>query len=293
MDVIGVGFGRTGTASLKVALERLGFSPCCHMMEVMEQPGKVRQWRKVGEGERPDWAELFASYRATVDWPGAAYWRELAKEYPRAKLILTERDPQRWYQSCVNTIFRFPMRRHNALERNIYAMLCRANPPAARVPTMIDKILWDRVFGGRPFDGGDGDREYAIRAFVQHSEEVKAYIPAERLLVFNVADGWEPLCEFLGVPVPDEPFPRLNEADAFNKVIAARVRSGTLPVAAGGAALMAALGGVIAAAAGAGAAVSGGAAAAGAVMAITGVALSNAFIAREARKRSAKAAAGH
>lgn len=293
MDVIGVGFGRTGTASLKVALERLGFSPCCHMMEVMEQPDKVRQWRHVGEGERPDWAKLFDGYRATVDWPGAAYWRELAKEYPEAKFILTVRDPQRWYQSCVNTVFGFPMRRHNAMERNVYGMLCRVNPPSAQVPIMLDKILWQRVFDDRPFDGRDGDRDYAVRAFLQHSEEVRAYIPAERLLVFNVADGWQPLCTFLDVPVPDEPFPRLNDADEFNKVIAARSNSAVLPVAVGGAVLMGAIGAAVASVAGAGAAITGGVAAAGAAAVVAGVALTNAAIAREARKRSANAAAGY
>src|SRR5690348_10244023 len=106
MRVIGVGFGRTGTASLKVALERLGVAPCYHMYDVIEEPARARAWLAAAEGGKPDWDEIFAGYAATVDWPGAAFWRELLATYPQAKVILTVRDPQRWYDSTRQTIFR-------------------------------------------------------------------------------------------------------------------------------------------------------------------------------------------
>lgn len=236
LQVIGVGYGRTGTASMKVALERLGFAPCCHMTEVMEQPELVRRWRRVADGSR-DWESVLGNYRATVDWPGAAYWRELVDAYPDAKVVLTIRDPQRWYQSAVNTILKFPMRRRNLAERLLFAVVRWAYPSSAQVPLLLDRVLWNRVFDGRPFNGrsfpdGVPDQEYAIGSFTRHNDEVKAYVPPDRLLVFSVAEGWEPLCAFLGVPVPDEPFPRLNETDAFNRMISARVRSAVVPVAA-------------------------------------------------------------
>jgi hypothetical protein len=238
MDVIGVGFGRTGTASLKAALEHLGFAPCCHMMEVMADPEKVRQWRRIGEGGQPVWAEVFAGYRATVDWPGAAYWHDLVDAFPDAKVILTVRDPVKWYDSALRTIFQFPMRRHNALERGVYAMLTRVNPRAAEVPLMLDKILWERVFEDRPYGGSTADREHALELFRRHADEVTSYVNPGRLLVFDIADGWKPLCAFLGVPIPAEPFPRVNDADAFNQVIAARKRGAVVPVAVVGAVLM-------------------------------------------------------
>lgn len=244
MEVIGVGLGRTGTASLKAALERLGLGPCDHMFEVMEKPDRVRLWHRIGGGERPDWAEVFAGYHATVDWPGAAYWRELADAFPQAKLILTIRDPHRWYDSAFKTIFGFPMRRHGWLEHQAFTMVRKLNPSAAEVPMMLDRVIWDRVFDGRMFDGSDADRAYAIERFHRHTEEVKAYVPQDRLLIFDVAEGWEPLCAFLGLPVPDEPFPRINDAAAFNQAIAARSRAAIVPIAGSFAGIAAVIAGV-------------------------------------------------
>jgi hypothetical protein len=249
LKVLGVGYGRTGTASLKAALERLGFDPCCHMTEVMESPELVRRWQRIGEGGPPDWDSVLGNFRATVDWPGAAYWRELVDAYPQAKVVLTVRDPDRWYASAHNTILRFPMRRRNLAERLLFAVVRRVNPSSAQVPLLLDQVLWNRVFDGRPFNGrtfpnGVPDQDYAIASFEQHNEEVKAYVPADRLLVFNVAEGWGPLCQFLDVPVPAEEFPRLNETESFNRMISARVRSAILPVTA---ALTAATGVLVAA----------------------------------------------
>ncbi|WP_231333298.1 sulfotransferase family protein [Actinomadura graeca] len=215
MKVIGAGFGRTGTASLRAALETLGLGPCYHMHVVIDEPFRVGHWFDIGEGRPPDWDEVFAGFRSTVDWPAAAYWRELAAHYPDAKVVLTVRDPERWYESADATIFarerarqgRRPLR-HRVLQR----LAERRSPGVALYPRMHKAIISDGVFGGRA-----GDRAHAIEVFRRHTEEVKAAIPPGRLLVYEVREGWEPLCAFLGVPVPDEPFPRVNDREEFRR----------------------------------------------------------------------------
>jgi hypothetical protein len=201
MRVIGVGFGRTGTASLKLALERLGAGPCYHMADIVEQPSRARPWLAAANGERPDWAAVLAGFSSTVDWPGASFWRELVEAYPAAKVILTVRDPQRWYDSMEQTILR--------------SWRLRAQRPPATAEmrdfaAMTDAVIALRVFAGRAYD-----RDSAIAAYDRHVAEVQAAVPAPRLLVFEVAQGWEPLCAFLGEPVPDEPFPRANDSAAY------------------------------------------------------------------------------
>lgn len=255
LRVIGVGFGRTGTFSLRAALERLGFGPCYHMWEVIYDPARAVQWHRIGSGHPADWQAVFDGYRSSVDWPGAAYWRELVDAFPEAKVVLTVRDPDRWYESARKTIFRFPLRRHNAAEQLVYRVVSRLNPNgAATVPNMLDTVVWGRVFGGHPFDGRPGDREFAIETFQRHVKEVTEYVPAERLLVFEVAQGWEPLCAFLGLPVPDEPFPMLNESeDFFLRMLKDRRWSAQRPLVVAGAGIggVAAAAGGVAAAAGA------------------------------------------
>jgi hypothetical protein len=209
LDVIGAGFGRTGTLSLKAALERLGFGPCHHMLEVIDHPGQASLWAPVVRGEEPDWDVVYRGYRATVDWPGARYWRELTARYPRAKVILTVRDPRRWYESAAESIFRA------AVEPP------PADPALARLRRVVRAVVWDGEFGGR-FE----DARYAMRVFEEHNEAVRREIPAGRLLVFEVRQGWAPLCEFLGAPAPDEPFPHHNDREAFAER-RRRLRNGT------------------------------------------------------------------
>ncbi|WUH97272.1 sulfotransferase family protein [Spirillospora sp. NBC_00431] len=214
MKVIGAGFGRTGTASLKAALERLDFGPCYHMSTVIAEPHRVRHWLDIGEGGAADWDEVLAGYRSAIDWPAASYWRELADHYPEAKVILTVRDRERWYDSVASTIFatalaerRLPLRR-----RIVRWLVARRSPDFALYPRMARTTVMDRVFDGRI-----DDRDHVLRVFDEHIAEVKAAIPAGRLLVFDVKEGWEPLCAFLGVPVPDEPFPQSNERAAWKR----------------------------------------------------------------------------
>jgi hypothetical protein len=201
LDIIGPGFGRTGTASLKRALETLGFGPCHHMEEVFAHPEQVAHWQAVAAGRPVDWDVVFAGYRAQVDWPGAHVWRELAGHYPQARLVLSVRPEEVWWESFSETIAKLvDEREHIPLPPHVAAMI-----EAAGV-----EMIENQTFGGKITD-----RSRGLSAFRRRTEEVRAAIPPERLLVFDVAEGWEPLCRFLGVPVPDGPFPRINSAEEF------------------------------------------------------------------------------
>jgi hypothetical protein len=156
-----------------------------------------------------DWDEAFAGYEATVDWPGASFWRELVARYPDAKVLLTVRDPERWYDSVRSTIH--PAARGSDPRM---AALMKAMPQLGQGREMVDDLIWRREFSGR----GD-DRGYAISVFTEHNAAVQREVPADRLLVYRVGDGWEPLCRFLGVPVPDEPFPHLNDGESYRRRI--------------------------------------------------------------------------
>jgi hypothetical protein len=204
MDVIGAGFGRTGTLSLKVALEQLGFGPCMHMIPLLQDPETSALIRKAAEGDVDSLDVALEGHRATVDWPMAYFWRELANRHPAAKVILTVRDPQKWYDSADRTI-------HAAANAG------RSGGLDPDVIGMVDATVWDGTFGGR-----FADREAAIKVFEAHNDQVRREIPAERLLEFEVCQGWEPLCSFLQVPVPETPFPRLNDTATFHENLAAR-----------------------------------------------------------------------
>jgi hypothetical protein len=212
LQVIGAGFGRTGTTSLCSALDALGLGPCDHMREVITQPRRIRQWLRIGQGAAPDWDQLFAGYRSAVDWPVATYWRELAAAYPDAKLVLTVRDPQSWYDSTRRTIFQQVIDPPAGFRNAAFRLVATLSPNMRAYLKMVHATILQPVFDGRV-----ADREYAVSVFERHIEQVRAEIPAQRLLIYRVADGWEPLCEFLGLPVPDMPFPHDNTAETFNR----------------------------------------------------------------------------
>jgi hypothetical protein len=203
MDVIGAGFGRTGTLSLKVALEQLGLGPCMHMLPLLSDPVKAELFHKAALGDRGSLTAALDGCRSSVDWPGAFFWRELIEEHPRAKVVLTVRDPQRWYDSMEQTILR-----------------AASMPQSPQGPPAGLAMIRTAVFDGT-FDGRLGDREHAVRVFEEHIAEVRRTVAAQRLLVFEVSQGWEPLCAFLGKPVPQTPFPRLNDTAAFQERVAA------------------------------------------------------------------------
>lgn len=202
LSVIGAGFGRTGTMSLKLALEQLGFGPCYHMVEVFKNPKAPGYWEAAADREPVDWDEVFAGYGATVDWPNATFYRELAEAYPQAKLVLTVRDPQAWFASTQATIFKHDF-----------------NLQPGDFGRMTSKVI------GRLFDQRMHDEAHCIEVYNRHNETVQRVIPAERLLVYDVSEGWAPLCNFLGAPVPDTPMPKANSTEDFQRELAGRVAS--------------------------------------------------------------------
>lgn len=230
LEVIGAGLGRTGTMSLKAALEKLGFGPCYHMIEVFDNPEHIPYWEAAIRGEDADWERIFGGYSSAVDYPVASFYKELMERYPDAKVILSVRDPERWYESARNTIYRASEAAHSPLI-SVMARFVPRLRGMKRAVTMNEALIWKRDFDGR-FE----DREYAMDVFRRHNEEVKVHVAAEKLLVYEVKEGWEPLCAFLGVPVPDEPFPRLNDTAMFQRRIrvikAASAAAVVLPVAA-------------------------------------------------------------
>ncbi|MDR2011874.1 MAG: hypothetical protein LBQ20_02240 [Rhodanobacter sp.] len=206
IQVIGAGLGRTGTISLKAALEELGFAKCYHPLAVFTNLDQTRTWEAATRGEPVDWDRLFAGYKATVDLPSCLFYRELMEKYPEAKIILTIRDPERWYDSMRRTIH-FGS---NAFPKWAVVLIHRIYV----FQRLFDQI-WDRLLQGR-FE----DRAFAIDVFNRHNEQVRRDVPANRLLVYEVSQGWDPLCAFLEVPVPEgKPFPHLNDTAVFRSRI--------------------------------------------------------------------------
>lgn len=196
LEIIGAGFGRTGTYSLKAALERLGFGPCHHMSEVIDDPEQIGLWDEVADGH-PDFTRIFSGFRSAVDFPIAAYWQDVLKAFPGARVILSDRDPEDWYGSFSQTIL--PL------------ILDKASWPEARRPwfEMIDKVIVVNALGGRT------DRNGILAAYRANAAAAQDLVAEGRTLVFRARDGWAPLCHFLGVEVPDEPFPKTNPRAEF------------------------------------------------------------------------------
>lgn len=201
LSVIGAGVGRTGTYSLKLALNQLDFGPTYHMEEIiLDMPRKLPLWKAVVAG-RPDWTMIFDGYHAAVDWPTAAYYRELHAAYPDAKFILTHRSPVSWVDSFSATI---------------YQLISNAEDAPEPMRPWLEMVI--AVIAATGFPLGL-DREKLMAAFEAHNAAVEAAIPSDRLLVFQVKEGWQPLCGFLGVAVPEGPFPRTNDrAEFWDKV---------------------------------------------------------------------------
>src|SRR5918993_1022744 len=210
MRVVGAGFGRTGTTSLKAALEELGFGPSYSLSEVFANPEHVGFWEAAGglAGEKVDWEGFLAGYGVAVDWPVCSFYEELMEAFPEAPVILTVRDPPEWYESTRSTIYELRRLTTGPLPvRASFAFAGLFVPGVAGAVRLADRLVWEDTFDSR-FE----DRAYAVEVFERHNEAVRQRVPPERLLVFDVREGWAPLCEFLGIEAPDEPFPHLNEA---------------------------------------------------------------------------------
>lgn len=221
LEVVGAGLPRTGTLSLKVALERLGFGPCHHMFEIFAHLDLIERWLPAVPESRSGWERVFAGYRSTVDWPASHFWRELAAAFPRSKVILTVRDPSGWYASLRALV-------------DVRTEAMTADPAGsfqarfARLQPLLRRIVYDTFEDVRPFPYWVPDEERAVADFHRHSAAVRDGLPADRLLVFDVRQGWEPLCAFLGVAVPAEPFPRTNDVEAIRGTFAG-LRAGRPP----------------------------------------------------------------
>tara|TARA_R110002110_G_scaffold89303_2_gene232764 strand:- start:126826 stop:127521 length:696 start_codon:yes stop_codon:yes gene_type:complete len=205
LKVIGAGLGRTATFSMKFALEHLGLGPCYHMSEVFAGARRnIPLWLDVVNG-KPDWDAVFDGYLSTTDYPACTYWRELAEFYPDARVILTIRDPDSWFDSVSQTIFSEKM------------MGSFSGSP-------IETMMQGAVLA--PFGDRINDRAFMTSWFEQWNQDVIDSLPPERLLVYSPKEGWEPLCSFLDVPVPDVSFPRINSRD---EIVAASDNDGGFP----------------------------------------------------------------
>ena len=203
LDVIGAGFGRTGTLSTRTALERLTGGRCYHMFEALSHPEHLPAWLAADEGRPQGLRAVLEGYSCTVDWPGCSLWRDLTKLFPDAKVLLSVRPAERWWASYRDTV---------------HQLMLRDLPDPGEVGADFHLVS---LFGARltkrsfPDDYAHLGEEDFIAAYERHNAEVRASVPSGQFLEFDVAQGWGPLCDFLDVPVPDEPFPHLNDAAQF------------------------------------------------------------------------------
>ena len=201
LDIVGAGLGRTGTLSLKYALEQLGFDKTYHMLEVGNYPDHRDLWSAARRGEAVDWDALFADFKAAVDWPACDFWQELADHYPESKVLLSVRDPERWYASIRNTIH-----------------LSTSSGLSAEDDAERERAEWAHWFIWETnFDDRMEDKDHVIGVYEARTAAVRAAIPSDRLLVYETGSGWDPLCEFLDVPVPDDPYPHVNTTEEFRE----------------------------------------------------------------------------
>ena len=200
LKVIGAGFGRTGTLSIRYALEELGYKPCYHMKAALTRPWHIPFWLKAIDGKKVNWKRFFRNYRATIDWPACEFYKDLMEVYPDARVILNVRDAEEWYDSSLKTIY------------HIQSYFPWWFPKI--FVKMQEKLIWQGRFRGR-FE----DKEFAINNYLEHIKEVKAHVPAEKLLIYEVTEGWGPLCRFLGTEIPDKPFPHYHETRAYMNYI--------------------------------------------------------------------------
>ena len=209
MKMIGVGFGRTGTMSLKAALEELGAGPCFHMIDLITGENKdhdLQHWIKIADGEPVDWTEVFDGWEATVDWPAASKWREIVDAFPGVPVLLNVRDFDGFYKSCANTILAVK----EAAQAGELPEDANRDQPAPELWGVIEKLIWQGDFQGR-FQ----DKEWVREMYWDRVETIKREVPADRLVYWELGDGWQPLADALGVEAPDKPFPHLHDTNEF------------------------------------------------------------------------------
>ncbi|MFY0687084.1 MAG: hypothetical protein JXQ90_07970 [Cyclobacteriaceae bacterium] len=222
LEVIGVGGPRTGTASLKQALEILGFGRCYHMEWLFNHPEELALWKELFKTGQTDFDKLFDGVKSTVDFPGYQNYKAFYKQYPDAKFVLAERDPEAWYESALNTVYAATPKtfseKFGMLKKVIVSARFRK---IAKTFQLAEKYLWDLQYKGN-FE----DRAATIQIYKEFNEEIKQTIPADQLLIFDISKGWEPLCQFLNVPVPDVKFPVKNKRKEFQEQMGRMLSTG-------------------------------------------------------------------
>ena len=215
LKIIGAGGPRTGTASLKTALEILGFGKCYHMEWLFNHPEQIKYWKELFDNNTTDFDVLFEGFSSTVDFPGYMNYKALYEKYPDSKVILTDRDPEEWYNSAINTVYAATpqtiFQKLNLLLRMISSARFRK---IAKTFMLVEKYLWNVHYQGQFKQKGK-----ALKIYKEFNEEIIKNIPSDRLLIYNIGHGWEPLCSFLNVPVPDKEFPFKNKRKEFKEQI--------------------------------------------------------------------------
>jgi hypothetical protein len=216
MKVVGAGLPRTATTTTMVALEQLGFAPCYHMRDLLaDLEHGLPLWEAVAEG-KPDWEAIFGEAQSTVDWPSARYWRELMDCYPEAKILLSVRSSDGWVRSMRETVW--GIFHGDSVIHHVSEARAVLDPLWRRYVALMRHITWNEGTGA--LSGGDSYSDEGFAALMDgYNDEVKRTVPAERLLVWDPQEGWEPLCGFLGVATPSEPVPRLNDTASFREGI--------------------------------------------------------------------------
>jgi hypothetical protein len=210
LHVIGTGKGRTGTTSLKIALEQLGFGKCYHMWELMNNPDQLIYFQQAERGENVNWDELFNGYHSACDYPVIRYYKQILEKYPDAKVIHTMRDAESWFKSISNTIF---WAVKPSLGRMLGLMI--RLPFSSTLRKRLHILKFNSMMVSKEFGNDLKDKEKVISYFNKYNAGVLNTIPKEKVLVYDVKSGWEPLCNFLNVPVPSMPFPKSNTKDEF------------------------------------------------------------------------------
>lgn len=216
LQVIGVGWGRTGTLSLKHALEALGFGPCYHMSEFFRKPEHLEYWQAAADGQQVNWDELFAGYGSAVDYPTSQYWQSLRQYYPDAKFVLTMRDADDWYESVKSTLYSAEPDLWGKLRILTRLPFSKRKRQLLKAFKFVNHTIWENDFAGH-FE----TKTHAIKKYQEHIDRAKTLINQEQLLLYDIESGWSPLCEFLQVTEPKEmPFPHLNKRDEFAQTMA-------------------------------------------------------------------------
>ncbi len=215
LQVIGAGFPRTGTTSLKASLEGLGYTKCHHMKELFMEPDTLPYWQELRDKGTTDFETLFEGFRAAVDFPAYPFYNELMAQYPEAKVILTVRDFDRWYDSAYRTIWQVDPQ---GLRERLSLWYRRTTNPQVRKAWECIRFFKDYFWKGT-MQGRFLDRSFAKEVYDAHIEKVKADVPSDKLLVYDVKEGWEPLCSFLGTEAPKEDFPELNKKENFHEML--------------------------------------------------------------------------